>query len=101
MAKRKTKPAVTGDGKPKGRKGLASMDPAKVRQITSMGGKQSQRSGKGNKFTSAQARVAGKKGGETVAGDRAHMAAIGRKGGLARADQVEAAKRARYLTDLS
>ncbi len=47
----------------KSKRGFASMSPEKQREIASMGGTASQSSGKGHRFTSAQAREAGRKGG--------------------------------------
>ncbi len=64
-------------------RGFASMDDEKQRKIASDGGKASHESGKGNEFTSQEAREAGRKGGEAVSEDRAHMAEIGKKGGEA------------------
>ena len=40
--------------------------------------------GTAHEFTSDEARVAGRKGGEAVSRDRAHMSAIGREGGHSR-----------------
>ena len=40
--------------------------------------------GRAHEFTADEARIAGRKGGEAVSRDRAHMAAIGRAGGQAR-----------------
>ena len=57
---------MSGTGKSK--RGFASMD-AK---------------GTAHEWTSDEARVAGRKGGEVVSRDRAHMAAIGREGGESR-----------------
>jgi len=64
----------------KGR-GFASMDKMKQREIASKGGKASHEKGTGHEFDSAEARNAGRKGGETVSQNREHMASIGRKGG--------------------
>ncbi len=60
------------------------MDEDKQREIASKGGKAAHEQGRAHEFTPAEARVAGKKGGEAVAADRAHMAEIGRRGGQAR-----------------
>jgi len=40
--------------------------------------------GTAHEFTSAEARAAGRKGGTALSRNRAHMAEIGRKGGLRR-----------------
>jgi len=66
------------------KRGFASMDPAKQREIASKGGKAAHQKGTAHEFTSDEARVAGRKGGEAVSRDRAHMSAIGREGGHSR-----------------
>ncbi len=71
-------------------RGFAAMDPAKQREIASKGGKAAHAKGTAHEFTSDEARVAGKKGGEVVSRDRDHMAKIGREGGQARAGNVRA-----------
>ncbi len=48
-------------GKPRG---FAAMDPVDRREIASKGGKRAQKLGTGHKFTSEQAREAGRKGGK-------------------------------------
>jgi general stress protein YciG len=70
--------------KPKSLRGFASMDPATQRAIARKGGKAAHLKGTAHKFTSEEARRAGRKGGEIVSRDSAHMAMIGRKGGEAR-----------------
>lgn len=65
------------------RKGFAVMSKERQRAIASLGGKASQASGRGHRFTSEEARAAGRKGGSQIAKDRNHMVAIGRKGGAA------------------
>ncbi len=57
------------------------MDPEKQRSIASKGGKAAHEAGTAHEFTSEEARIAGSKGGEAVSEDRAHMAAIGSRGG--------------------
>ncbi len=47
------------------RRGFASMDPAEQRRIASEGGKASHASGQGHKWSSEEARAAGRKGGLT------------------------------------
>lgn len=64
-------------------RGLAALSPTRRREIAAMGGRTAQAMGKGNQFTSAQARSAGKKGGRAISKDKKHMAAIGAKGGSA------------------
>lgn len=63
------------------RRGFASLDPARKREIASKGGRAAHERGTAHEFTAAEARNAGKKGGESVAKNRAHMAEIGRRGG--------------------
>ena len=65
------------------KRGFASMDPAKQKEIASKGGRAAHAKGTAHEFTSDEARVAGRKGGEAVSRDRAHMSEIGRKGGEA------------------
>jgi general stress protein YciG len=66
------------------KRGFASMDPAKQREIASKGGRAAHSKGTAHEFSSDEARVAGRKGGEAVSRDRAHMSAIGREGGHSR-----------------
>src|SRR4051812_3228231 len=68
----------------KSRRGFASMDPAKQREIASKGGRAAHEKGTAHEWSSDEAKVAGRKGGVAVSRDRAHMAAIGREGGEAR-----------------
>lgn len=68
----------------KSNRGFASMDHEKQREFASKGGKAAHEKGTAHEFTSGEARVAGRKGGETVSRDRGHMAEIGKKGGEAR-----------------
>lgn len=72
------------------KRGFASMDPAKQREIASKGGRAAHAKGTAHEFTSDEARVAGRKGGEAVSRDRAHMAAIGREGGHSRGARARA-----------
>lgn len=67
-----------------GRRGFASMDPTKQREIASKGGRAAQERGVAHRFTSEEAQRAGRRGGQSVSQNRAHMAEIGRKGGMAR-----------------
>ena len=66
------------------KRGFASMDPNKQREIASKGGRAAHAKGTAHEFTTDEARVAGRKGGEAVSRDRAHMSAIGREGGHSR-----------------
>lgn len=50
--------------RPKSRRGFASMDPVKQREISSKGGKAAHLSGNAHEFDSEEARAAGRKGGE-------------------------------------
>ena len=63
------------------RRGFASMDPDKQRQIASKGGKAAHAKGTAHEFTPDEAREAGRKGGMVVSQNREHMAMIGREGG--------------------
>jgi hypothetical protein len=60
------------------------MDRAKQREIASKGGRAAHAKGTAHQFTSEEAREAGRKGGQAVSRNRAHMAAIGREGGQSR-----------------
>jgi len=73
------------------KRGFASMDAAKQKEIASKGGRAAHAKGTAHEFTSDEARVAGRKGGEAVSRDRAHMAAIGREGGHSRGARARAA----------
>src|SRR5690349_25065874 len=73
---------MSGTGKSK--RGFASMDANRQREIASKGGRAAHQKGTAHEWTSDEARVAGRKGGEVVSRDRAHMAAIGREGGESR-----------------
>ncbi len=66
------------------KRGFASMDASKQREIASKGGRAAHAKGTAHEFTSDEARVAGRKGGEAVSRDRAHMSTIGREGGHSR-----------------
>lgn len=79
----------------KSRRGFASMDPARQREIASKGGRAAHAKGTAHEWSSDEAREAGRKGGVTVSRDRAHMAAIGREGGESRSAAARAARAAR------
>ncbi len=72
------------------KRGFASMDASKQKEIASKGGRAAHAKGTAHEFTTDEARVAGRKGGETVSRDRAHMAAIGREGGHSRGARARA-----------
>jgi len=65
-------------------RGFARMDASKQREIASRGGRAAHAHGTAHKFSSEEARAAGRKGGEAISGNREHMARIGRLGGEAR-----------------
>lgn len=65
----------------KSKRGFASMDAEKQREIASKGGQAAHRKGTAHEFTPEEAREAGRKGGQAVSKDRQHMAEIGREGG--------------------
>ena len=72
------------------KRGFASMDPSKQREIASKGGRAAHAKGTAHEFTSDEARVAGRKGGEAVSRDRQHMSTIGREGGHSRGARARA-----------
>ena len=71
---------MEGQQTPKAR-GFAAMDLERQREIARKGGKAAHERGTAHEFTTDEARAAGRKGGERVSVDRAHMAQIGRMGG--------------------
>jgi uncharacterized protein len=71
----------------KSNRGFASMDRERQREIASKGGRAAHEKGTAHEWTPDEAREAGRKGGEMVSRDRAHMAAIGREGGGARSNR--------------
>ena len=73
-----------------GKTGFASMDPEKQKEIAQRGGQTAQRLGKAHKFTQAETRRGGQKGGLAISRDRAHMAALARKSVEARRRRAEA-----------
>lgn len=72
------------------KRGFASMDPARQREIASRGGRAAHAQGAAHEFTRDEARLAGRKGGEAVSRDRAHMSEIGREGGHSRGARARA-----------
>lgn len=75
------------------RRGFAAMDKTRQKEIASAGGRAAHERGNAHEFTSEEARMAGRKGGQTVSQNRQHMATIGRKGGVARGQRQEAGAR--------
>lgn len=65
----------------KSRRGFASMDPQKLREIASKGGKKAHELGVAHEWTSQEASDAGRLGGMSVSRDREYMSKIGKKGG--------------------
>ena len=63
------------------RRGFASMDAQRQREIASKGGKAAHVKGTAHEFSREEAREAGRKGGAAVSRNRSHMSAIGREGG--------------------
>src|SRR5262245_13216092 len=80
------------DKRSKSKRGFAAMDPETARRVHSLGGQTSHRLGKAHRFTSEEARAAGKKGGRSVSRDRAHMAKIGHRGAISPRRQRAKAK---------
>lgn len=68
----------------KSKRGFASMDPERQREIASKGGRAAHAKGTAHEWSKDEARAAGRKGGVIVSRDRDHMSAIGREGGEAR-----------------
>ena len=78
----------------KQRRGFAAMDPSRQKELAQRGGKAAHELGRAHEFSEDEARAAGKKGGASLAKNRAHMAEIGRKGGLKRSQNAAARKAA-------
>jgi general stress protein YciG len=74
------------------RKGFASMTPERRSEIARQGGRTAHALGVAHEYTADTARAAGRKGGAAVAKDREYMSAIGRKGGLTRAENARLRK---------
>src|SRR3954449_8695465 len=73
------------------KRGFASMDASKQREIASKGGRAAHAKGTAHEFTSDEARVAGRKGGEAGSRDRQPLSNIGREGGHSRGARARAA----------
>jgi general stress protein YciG len=82
------------------KRGFAAMSPEKQREIARKGGQAAHSKGTAHEFSSEEACRAGHIGGKVVSANRAHMAAIGRKGGL-RSVQRAAATRAQKQSTLT
>jgi general stress protein YciG len=76
----------------KSKRGFASMDAERQREIASKGGKAAHAQGRAHEFTTAEARDAGRKGGMIIGSDREHMARIGKLGGEAKRKNKKGAK---------
>ncbi|GJG87431.1 hypothetical protein tb265_26120 [Gemmatimonadetes bacterium T265] len=76
----------------KSRRGFASMDRTRQREIASKGGRAAHAKGTAHEWSSDEARTAGQKGGIVVSRDRTHMATIGREGGESRSRASRAAR---------
>jgi uncharacterized protein len=68
----------------KSKRGFASMNPERQREIASKGGRAAHAKGTAHEWSKEEARQAGHKGGVVVSRDRDHMSMIGREGGEAR-----------------
>ena len=62
------------------RRGFASMDKEKQREIARKGGRAAHEQGVAHEWNREEAREAGRKGGTAVSQNRQHMSEIGRKG---------------------
>jgi len=76
----------------KSKRGFASMDRERQREIAAKGGRAAHAKGTAHVWSASEAREAGRKGGEMVSQDRLHMSAIGREGGESRSASVRAAR---------
>jgi hypothetical protein len=73
--------------------GFAGMERQKQREIARKGGMAAHQLGKAHEFTSEEARNAGRKGGQRVSSNRAHMIEIGRLGGQRSAEARRVVRR--------
>lgn len=71
----------------KTKRGFASMDPERQRELARKGGKKAHAIGGAHEWTPETAALAGQRGGRTHS--REHLAEIGRKGGLERARRAK------------
>lgn len=72
----------------KAKRGFASMDPERQKEIASRGGRAAHEKGTAHEWSVDEARSAGRRGGVAVSRDREHMSAIGREGGEAKGRRV-------------
>ena len=56
-------PNLTDDGSPRRRRGFALVEPSRLRAIAAMGGRAAHAAGTAHRFTTDEARAAGRKGG--------------------------------------
>jgi len=75
------------------KRGFASMDPEKQRQIASKGGKAAHESGHAHEFTPEEARAAGRKGGESRGARRNQSQAPSSDRGQAREQSTKSTKK--------
>ena len=61
--------------KPRSKRGFASMDPAKVRELSKKGGIAAHAYGTAHQYTSEEAQIAGRKGGQAVQAKKRALAA--------------------------
>lgn len=80
---------------PKKKTGFAALSPEVLRELASRGGRAAHELGHARKWSAAEARAAGEKGGLSVSRDAAHMSQIGRIGGeaMARLKRAESERR--------
>ena len=76
----------------KRKRGFATMEPEKRRELQRRGGQTAHRLGKAHQFTPEEAQQAAQKGGYAVSRDRSHMAEIGLRGALSPRRQRAKAK---------
>jgi len=72
------------------KRGFAALDPDKRREMAVRGGKAAQAKGNAHKFTTEEARSAGRLGGSKISANREHMSRIGRAGGAKHAELMRA-----------
>ncbi len=75
------------------KRGFASMDRVRQREIARLGGRAAHQRGTAHEFTREEAREAGRKGGVSVSQDREHMAKIGRRGGERRSARLSSMRK--------
>ena len=73
----------------KSKRGFASMPPERQKKIASAGGTAAHKMGVAHEFDSEEAKRAGRKGGKKHSAE--HLAEIGRRGGLKRAENARKA----------